>query len=178
MAGAVALKADKLRWLPGQKSRRYDIAGFASLIADWPIEDKGVLTWREDVGGPWKTENISLINLITTNLDSLGEKHPIHPDVKPDDGHLMLSYIKSNCSRMKVVKLGLGMKKGKFLALQKGVVTHRVQEFTITPTSFKSPFCIDGDPHDVSKIHVVCLHRALELFYLPPEDETATGGRA
>jgi hypothetical protein len=32
LAGAVALKADKLRWLPGQRSARYDIAGFVTMI--------------------------------------------------------------------------------------------------------------------------------------------------
>ena len=32
MAGAVALKADKLRWIPGQKKARYDIAGFITMI--------------------------------------------------------------------------------------------------------------------------------------------------
>jgi hypothetical protein len=28
----VALKADKLRWLPGQKKARYDIAGAISML--------------------------------------------------------------------------------------------------------------------------------------------------
>lgn len=51
MAGAVALKADKLRWLPGQRSMRYDIAGFVSLIQDWPVADKGILEYREAIEG-------------------------------------------------------------------------------------------------------------------------------
>lgn len=75
MAGAVALKADKLRWIPGQKSMRYDIAGFVSLISDWPITDTGVLEYREadgtPEGGKWKSEEISLINMcVTCLLDS------------------------------------------------------------------------------------------------------------
>ena len=37
------------------------------------------------------------------------------------------------------------------------------------------PFCIDGDPHDVSRVKVQCLERALNLFVLPTED---TGGAA
>ena len=32
MAGAVALKADELRWIPGQKKMRYDIAGFVTMM--------------------------------------------------------------------------------------------------------------------------------------------------
>lgn len=33
LAGAVSLKADQLRWLPGQKKARYDIAGAVTLLA-------------------------------------------------------------------------------------------------------------------------------------------------
>ena len=32
MAGAVALNADKLRWIPGQKKARYDIAGAVTML--------------------------------------------------------------------------------------------------------------------------------------------------
>ena len=32
LAGAVALKAAKLRWIPGQKKARYDIAGFVTML--------------------------------------------------------------------------------------------------------------------------------------------------
>jgi diacylglycerol kinase family enzyme len=79
MAGAVALKADKLRWIPGQRSMRYDIAGFASLVNDWPVADKGTLEYREaiegqDDPGPWVTTEISVINLIVTNMATLGRK--------------------------------------------------------------------------------------------------------
>ena len=158
MAGAVALKADKLRWIPGQKSARYDIAGFVSLISDWPVADKGVLEYREfdgtPDGAPWAKKEISLINMITSNLDKQGKKCPILPGIKPDDGMVCMSYIESTCSRAHVVKLGLGMKKGKYLGVQKGVTTHKCTEFKITPTEYKSPYVIDGDPHDVSPIHV------------------------
>lgn len=175
MAGAVALKADKLRWIPGQKSSRYDIAGFVSLISDWPIADKGILEYREydgsEDGAPWQKKEISLINMLASNLDKQGKKYPILPGVASDDGMVALSYIDSSCSRRRVVQLGLGMKKGKWLALQKGVHTFKCREFKITPTEFKSPFVIDGDPHDVSKIHVQVLNKALSLFYLPAEDD-------
>jgi len=182
MAGAVALKADKLRWIPGQRSMRYDIAGFVSLIKDWPVADVGKLEYREaiegsDEPGPWQETEISLINLICTNMDKLGKKHPIYPGVMPDDGRLVLSYINASekvNSRRNVVKLGLAMKKGKFLGLGKGVKSYSLKEFKITPTHFKSPYNIDGDPHDVSAVHVTCLHKALSLFYLPKEDSIGT----
>jgi hypothetical protein len=90
LAGAVALKADKLRWIPGQKSARYDIAGFVSLISDWPITDEATLKYKETEGGEWKEVEISTINLITTNLSHLGSDHPIHPDIECDDGTVLL----------------------------------------------------------------------------------------
>lgn len=179
MAGAVALKADKLRWIPGQKSMRYDIAGFVSLISDWPIADKGILEYREadgsPEGAPWKSTEISLINLICTNLDKQGKKYPIYPGVLPNDGRVVLSYITSKVGRRRVVKLGLGMKKGKWLGMQKDVRSFSLKEFKIHPIEFQSPYCIDGDPHDVSDIHVTCLERALSLFYIPPEDSDGLG---
>ena len=104
MSGAVALKADKLRWIPGQRSARYDIAGFVSLISDWPVADKGNLEYKDSATGEWIKTEISLINMICTNLDYLGVKHPIYPDVKPDDGRIVLSYIDSKNSRAKVVR--------------------------------------------------------------------------
>ena len=120
--------------------------------------------------------DISLINLICTNLDYLGVKYPIYPGVLPDDGRIIMSYIDSSCSKMKVVRLGRGMKnKGRYLGLQKGVKTRSVDEFRLIPTSYRSPFCIDGDPHDVSEVHVKVLKKALRLHYLPEQDTSATG---
>lgn len=107
----MALKADKLRWIPGQKSARYDIAGFVSIVSDWPIADEAVLRYKENDDDEWKETKMSTINLIVTNLSYLGNDHPIHPEVKPDDGKLMLSYIDSKCSRWRTVRLGMGMKK-------------------------------------------------------------------
>lgn len=59
-SGAVALKADKLRWIPGQKKVRYDIAGAISMLTvivilfwkisldkDWPIIDEFIFEYPE-----------------------------------------------------------------------------------------------------------------------------------
>jgi hypothetical protein len=32
IAGAVALQADKMRWVPGQKQARYNIAGLVTFL--------------------------------------------------------------------------------------------------------------------------------------------------
>lgn len=91
----------------------------------------------------------------------------------PDDGRVVLSYVSADNklnSRRNVVKLGMAMKSGKHLGLGKGVISLSLKEFKITPHKYKSPFNIDGDPHDVSDVHVTCLPQALRLFYLPVED--------
>jgi hypothetical protein len=86
-----------------------------------------------------------------------------------------VSYVDANNkknNRKHVVKLGLAMKKGKHLGTGKGVVSISVREFKITPKEYRSPYNIDGDPHDVSPIHVTCLKRALKLFYLLENDQS------
>ena len=37
LAGAVAQRAAQLRWVPGQRKARYDIAGAITLLANWPL---------------------------------------------------------------------------------------------------------------------------------------------
>ena len=46
LGGTVAKAADRMRWLPGQKRFRYDIAGFVSFMKDWPVVCKMKLKWR------------------------------------------------------------------------------------------------------------------------------------
>eukprot|EP00040_Diaphanoeca_grandis_P022871 m.123580 g.123580 ORF g.123580 m.123580 type:complete len:527 (+) comp28999_c0_seq1:206-1786(+) len=181
MPGAVALKADQLRWLPGQKSMRYDIAGFVTLIRDWPIIDTGILEFREadgsEEGAPWKKKEISIVNLMASNLAQQGKKYPIHPKVKADDGSLSLNIMDSSLKRSRVASIGLKMKRGKHLAMIKDVEALMVTEFKIHPHegAFNSPFCIDGDPHDVSSIHVKCMHQALTVYHIPRKTETDDG---
>jgi diacylglycerol kinase family enzyme len=57
---------------------------------------------------------------------------------------------------------------GKHLGLQKNVVSHLVKEFKIIPTDYKSPYNIDGDPHDVCPVHVKVLHRSITAFAVGP----------
>lgn len=82
----MALKADKLRWIPGQKRARYDIAGAVTMLRDWPIVDVGKLEYPKEVKGKggkitteWVTTEVSCVNLIAANLPFLGSDHPIHP---------------------------------------------------------------------------------------------------
>jgi hypothetical protein len=64
------------------------------------------------------------------------------------------------------------MKSGKYLGDQRGVVTYLVKEFKLTPKigECKSPFLIDGDPHEFSPVHVELLHRALPVYVIPNAD--------
>ena len=62
-----------------------------------------------------------------------------------------------------MVRLALAMKQGKYLGQQKGVVSYLVKEFKLRPTVCKSPFLIDGDPHEHGPVHVKVLHKALSV---------------
>ena len=57
------------------QSARYDIAGFVSIISDWPITDQAILRYKED--DEWKETTMSTINLIVTNLSYLGNEYII-----------------------------------------------------------------------------------------------------
>lgn len=46
LAGAVAMKAAKLRWIPGQKNVRYDLAGFVTMLSEWPVRDEADVSVR------------------------------------------------------------------------------------------------------------------------------------
>lgn len=170
LAGAVALKADKLRWIPGQKRARYDIAGAVTMLRDWPVIDRAVLEYPEMERGVevWRKENIGAVNMIATNLPFLGDDHPIHPNIGPDDGHVALVVVDESCSRMDVVKLAMDMKKGIYLSEdKKRCKAFRMKEFKLTPTEGRSPYNIDGDPHTACPVHVKVMHKALTVFVLP-----------
>eukprot|EP00730_Choanoeca_flexa_P007789 TRINITY_DN12393_c0_g1_i4.p1 TRINITY_DN12393_c0_g1~~TRINITY_DN12393_c0_g1_i4.p1 ORF type:complete len:476 (+),score=119.90 TRINITY_DN12393_c0_g1_i4:888-2315(+) len=171
IAGAVALKADKLRWIPGQKKARYDIAGAVSMLTDWPIVDKFKFEYpvkKDDGTHEWKTEYLSTINMISANMPYLGDDHAISPRVTPDDGNLAVVVVNGTASRMDVIRLAFAMKKGVFLGEDPTRCrTFVVPEFKITPTEARSPYNIDGDPHDNGPVHVKVLHQALKMFCLP-----------
>jgi hypothetical protein len=93
LAGAVAKVADRMRWLPGQKTFRYDIAGFVSLIKDWPPRCRAILHYPVGAGQPWASAEIDCINFTATNLPWLGVDHPITHDIHPDDGFVFVSWV-------------------------------------------------------------------------------------
>jgi hypothetical protein len=134
---------------------------------------------------------LSTINLIAANMPYLGADHAISPrklptlagfagcahclsfpDVAPDDGKLAMVVVDGSVSRMDVIRLSLAMKKGVFLGEHpKQCRTFLVSEFKITPTDAKSPYNIDGDPHDYGPVHVKVLHQALAMFCLPVQGQ-------
>lgn len=81
IAGAVARKADELRWIPGQRKFRYDIAGFVTMVKDWPVNNIAKFEFhvkKPDGTYEWEVhEEIDLINMIATNVPKLGVDHPI-----------------------------------------------------------------------------------------------------
>ncbi|EDQ88820.1 uncharacterized protein MONBRDRAFT_32642 [Monosiga brevicollis MX1] len=169
IAGAVALKADKLRWIPGQKKARYDIAGAVSLLSDWPIVDEFDFSYPVSEN-EWATERLRTINLIASNMPYLGSDNAIYPHIEPDDGNLAVVTVADTCSRMEVIRMSMGMKKGIYLGEQrKHVQTYILSEFKITPVKAKAPFLIDGDPHAYGPAHVRVLKQALQLFVLPAQ---------
>ncbi|EGD81165.1 hypothetical protein PTSG_11205 [Salpingoeca rosetta] len=94
-------------------------------------------------------------------------------DIGPDDGYAGVVFVKGSCSRLDVIRLARDMKRGIHLAKDhKRCKVYRTREFKITPTKARSPFNIDGDPHDHGPVHVRVLHQALNMFTLPERGET------
>eukprot|EP00040_Diaphanoeca_grandis_P008022 m.43466 g.43466 ORF g.43466 m.43466 type:complete len:799 (+) comp19380_c0_seq1:87-2483(+) len=182
LAGAVALKADQLRWLPGQRNFRYDIAGFVTLMKNWPLDcaaDFEFLTKveseknedSEDTNTPkfeWKKESIQMINMIATNCERLGVDHPIDREAKIDDGLLSVVFMGGAHSRTDAARAGRSMKSGNYLAEHKLMSQYRVSEFKMTPTSATDiPLLIDGDPWGIAPVHVKVHHQKLTVFCKP-----------
>lgn len=184
LAGAVGLQADKLRWVPGQKQARYDIAGFVTVLTDWPVVSRGLLSYphsEKDQDGNmvevWTTRNIASINLIASNVPKLGNDHPICREITAQNGKLAVCMIDEKMSRTDTIKAALSMKRGNYLAESKFVETVVCSEFKLIPLEGSRgatiPYNIDGDPVDAGPIHVRVLHKRLRVFCLEPvSDET------
>lgn len=78
LSGVVAKAAAKLRWVPGQRAARYDIAGFVTMLKEWPVLDKGTFSYL-DKDGNWVERPLETINLTATKMSHLGDDHPIYP---------------------------------------------------------------------------------------------------
>lgn len=169
LAGTVAKVADQLRWIPGQKRFRYDLAGFVSMMKDWPIKCKAAFSYPMGSGGEWVSEEIDCLNFTATNLPWLGVDHPMTSDVGPDDGYLVVSYAPSSLSKMQVVEMGMSMKNHHYLMEHKFAKTVKVPEFKLTGVEpgCKYDMNIDGDPMPASDVHIKVLHQALKVFAEP-----------
>jgi hypothetical protein len=131
--------------------------------------------------------------MIAANMPYLGDDHAISPrmlshlyheacllifpfaDVAPDDGNLAVVVVDGACSRLDTIGLAMAMKKGVFLGEDPTRCrTFVVPEFKITPTDAKSPYNIDGDPHEHGPVHVKVLHQALTMFCLPSQSSSSS----
>eukprot|EP00047_Mylnosiga_fluctuans_P023538 m.139873 g.139873 ORF g.139873 m.139873 type:complete len:933 (-) comp9621_c0_seq2:187-2985(-) len=178
LAGAVGQQADKLRWVPGQKQARYDIAGAVTMLSDWPIVCRGQLSYPVTEAGPdgakstvWKSKNIGCINLIASNVPLLGNDHPICKDISAQDGKMAIALIDQSMSRTAVIKAALSMKRGNYLVESKYVESVITSEFKLMPLEGARgsdiPYNIDGDPVEPSSMHVKILNQRLRVYCLP-----------
>eukprot|EP00051_Salpingoeca_urceolata_P024536 m.432507 g.432507 ORF g.432507 m.432507 type:complete len:601 (+) comp20245_c1_seq2:119-1921(+) len=180
LAGAVALQAAKMRWIPGQKKFRYDLAGFVTMVKSWPVINEANFNFLMDKEGEdgskteeWESQDLAVINLIVTNMSALGLDHPIIDGVAPDDGYFGVCVIDGAATRTNVIGAAMGMKKGKFMGDHKCAKTFRVREVKIEPKlGTKTPYNIDGDPLDCMPIHIKCLHKGVSVFAHPPKVTT------
>lgn len=118
LAGAVALKADQLRWLPGQRNLRYDIAGFVTLMKNWPLNCEAEFEFlaEQETDGKkkfvWIKEKINMINMIASSCEKLGVDHPIDREARIDDGMLSMVFMGGKHSRTEAAIAGRSMKSG------------------------------------------------------------------
>eukprot|EP00039_Didymoeca_costata_P025376 m.13110 g.13110 ORF g.13110 m.13110 type:complete len:503 (-) comp4793_c0_seq2:81-1589(-) len=171
LAGTVAKTADELRWIPGQKGFRYDLAGFVSMMKDWPPTCKCTISYPKE-GEPdgWAHEEASLTNMAATNLSWLGVDHPMTQDVTPDDGFLVTYWVPSTVKRTEIISMGMKMKKGHYLMEFDKVRTIKITELKIKvdpDQDHKIDMLIDGDPYEPGDVHVEVLHQGLEVFAEP-----------
>eukprot|EP00039_Didymoeca_costata_P004887 m.76845 g.76845 ORF g.76845 m.76845 type:complete len:834 (+) comp12585_c0_seq1:102-2603(+) len=176
LAGAVALKADQLRWLPGQRHFRYDIAGFVTLMKNWPLSCKGTfefLVESENGEEKWEAEEIQMINMIATNCPKLGVDHPICKDVRIDDGKLAVAFMDGNHTRMEAVQAAMSMKKGNYLTEHKFMRNRCVRKFRMTPSKDSTvPLLIDGDPLELEEVEIEVHQKLLTVFCPKPKRHT------
>eukprot|EP00047_Mylnosiga_fluctuans_P014925 m.42145 g.42145 ORF g.42145 m.42145 type:complete len:1637 (-) comp5705_c0_seq2:205-5115(-) len=173
LAGAVGLQADKLRWLPGQRSARYDIAGFITMLGQWPLSCTAAFSYVDAATGVASApEIIGVVNLIASSLPRLGVDHPICPDLRPDDGKMAICIIDDSKSRLETIQAALSMKKGRYLSTRTDHVrTIVASEFSLEPVEGAEgadiPYNIDGDPFAAQPVTVRILQRRLRLFASP-----------
>eukprot|EP00050_Salpingoeca_kvevrii_P021000 m.105082 g.105082 ORF g.105082 m.105082 type:complete len:627 (-) comp9130_c0_seq2:2306-4186(-) len=176
LAGAVALQAAKMRWIPGQKRVRYDMAGFVTLIGHWPVVNEAKMSFLIEDKDPetgaiterWLHKDVQLVNMLITNLSRLGMDHAIYGGVEADDGHFAVVMLDGSLSRKAVINVAIAMKKGKYMGDQKECSSFFVKECKIVPKEgTRTPYVVDGDPHDPLPCHIKNLHKHIQVFALP-----------
>ena len=183
MCGVVAAKAEGLRWLPGHRHYRYDLAGALALLRDWPVVAHAKLYVRDEgrpqPGGEfsydaagWREEALNAVNVMACNVPDLGRGRPVARGISLDDGFLSLSVIPEGLSKRDVVRILSGMKKGRRLQDQPGVLHRRVREFKLVPVETPGvatpEFLIDGDVFPWSPVHVKVLERLVTVMAEAP----------
>ena len=122
---------------------------------------------------------MNVLNFIGSNVPKLGKDHPICPDIKVDDGKLVVVWMAGGHSRTECASAGMSMKAGKYLAHHKQMTARVAKEFMCFPYTFDPslskkqqeeclargpvPFNIDGDPVTPAAMHALILNRAIRI---------------
>lgn len=167
LSGSIAKRAEKLRWMPGHRHYRYDLAGGVSLVKDWPAFGTATLRYRRPGSEDWETKEISIANFLAATVPTLGKGRPFSVDKSLDDGTVVLSMVPKNVSRYQVVKMLSGMKKGRTLSESPLSETLRVSEFQLITREQRPPLLIDGDSFKCgTSVHVKVLPKFVRVFAL------------
>jgi diacylglycerol kinase family enzyme len=105
--------------------------------------------------------------------------HTQNSELADDDGHLVVCYVHETQPRAELLRLALGMKKGKMLAEHRSVTALRVREFKLAPHDGLGdvPYIVDGEAMAAGAIHVRVLPRRLKVFG-PANQGVAVGALA
>lgn len=93
LSGSIAKRAEKMRWMPGHRHYRYDLAGGVSLVKDWPAFGTATLRFRRPGSGDWESKEISIANFLAATVPTLGKGRPFSVDKSLDDGTVVLSMV-------------------------------------------------------------------------------------
>ena len=166
LAASVADRADGLRWLPGHRHFRYELAGLLTVVGGWPKDTRCWLSYPVDgaAAAPWVEREMDILSLMAVNHANMGKTRHIARDVALDDGRCHLTIVPNMPKRQAVRVLG-ALSRGKVLQDQPGVISLRLPEFKLRMRAGHQ-LNIDGDVLPArDTVHVRVLPNAVPVFW-------------
>lgn len=166
LAATVAERADHMRWMPGARHYRYELAGLLTLLAGrgWRAQLSYPLDGTDNV---WVDREMELINMLAVNHAKMGKSRRITTHAEIDDGFVQLVIV-PQMPRHQVISVLGAMSQGKVLEEQPEVISLRVREFKLLLEPTNKTFNVDGDVLPGHQVHVKVLHKAIAVFAEPP----------